>query len=136
MIEQGVVMLVQSDAEVQAICKSGGYWLSLPKDPVYPSWCYYVVSSISERTLEPQKLLCFERWQVDVYGVTGSDCMSLAYAIDEVLNSYQGNLPDPDSTLVQGIFRSDVTDFFDPTVRNYRRMLEYELHFVRKTSGT
>jgi hypothetical protein len=135
-IEQGIVMLVQNNASVKNLCKSGGYWLSLPKDPVYPSWCYNVISSSTERTLEKQKLLCFERWQIDVFSNDGGQCMSLACAIDDALDHFSGLLPDPDQTLVQGVFRSDIIDFFDTTVRNYRRMLEYELHFLRKTSGT
>jgi hypothetical protein len=135
-IEQGIVMLVANDAKVKSLCKSGGFWLSLPKDPTYPSWCYSVISSVNERTLGHQKLLCFERWQIDVYSTDGGQCMTLACAIDDVLDHYVGILPDPDATLVQGAFRSDIIDFFDTTVRNYRRMLEYELHFVRKSSGS
>ena len=136
MIEQGIVMLVQADPVVQSLCKFGGYWLSLSKDPCLPSWCYSVISSSTERTLSAQLLLCLERWQIDVYSDDGGECMQLACAIDNVLNMYRGDLPDPDQTRVQGIFRSDITDFFDSTVRNYRRMLEYELHFLRKASGT
>ena len=136
MIEQGVVMLVQNNPAVQAICSHGGYWLSLPKDPTFPSWCYTVISSVTERTLDHQKLLCFERWQLDVFSNDGGDCMRLACAIDDALDHYTGILPDPDSTLLQGAFRSDIIDYFDPTIRNYRRSLEYELHFVRKSSGT
>jgi hypothetical protein len=135
MIEQGVVMLVQNDPTVKALCTNGGYWLSLPKDPTFPSWCYHVISSYTEPTLGAQKLLTFERWQIDVFSNDGADCMELACAIDDVLNHFYGVLPDPDATYAQMIFRSDVTDFFDTTVRNYRRMLEYELHFVRKSSG-
>lgn len=136
MIEQGIVMLVQNDATVRSLCQNGGYWMSLPKDPNFPTWCYSVVSSVTEKTLDRQKLLCFERWQIDVYSTDGSDCMQLACAVDDVLDHYTGVLPDPDATLVQGVFRSDLIDFFDTTVRNYRRMLEYELHFLRKTSGS
>ena len=136
MIEQGIVTLVQNDPAVQALCKHGGYWLSLSKDPCLPSWTYSVISSSTERTLGAQLLLCFERWQIDVYSNVGSECLQLAMAIDNVLNTYRGDLSDPDTTRVQGIFRADITDFFDDSVRNYRRMLEYEIHFLRKPSGT
>ena len=36
---------------------------------------------------------------------------------------------DPDSTVIQGCFRSNLIDFFDEASRTYRRMLEYELWF-------
>src|SRR5277367_7060950 len=119
-------MLVQGDPEVHALCPSGGFYASLPKDPKLPSWAYNVISSSRELTLSNQKLLTFERWQIDVFSNDGDTCIELAVAVDNVLDRYRGTLPDPDATAVQAIFRSDVTDFFDTTARNYRRMLEYE----------
>lgn len=136
MIEQGIVMLVQNDPTVQSLCQHGGYYATLPKDPVYPTWCYNVLSSSADLTLGQQSVLVFERWQIDVYSSSGNDVLRLADAIDDVLDHYYGTLPDPDQTLVQGIFCSDITDFFDTAVRNYRRMLEYELHFRRRDVGT
>jgi hypothetical protein len=131
-IEQGIQMLVQADADVLALCPEGGFLSSLPKDFPRPSWAYKIVSSTPlSRTLGRQRQVLQERWQIDCFGDSPADAIRLAKAVDAILNNYSGALPDPDATVVQGIFWTDLTDFFDDVARSYRRCLEYELVFTR-----
>jgi hypothetical protein len=125
MIEQGMVQLIQATPAVSAIAPKGGFLGTLPKDFPLPSWSYIVVSDPVDYELTGPVSLGSTRIQIDCYGANGADAILLAKAIDNVLIGYRGTLPDPDSTVVQGVFRINKIDFFDVDARNYRRMLEY-----------
>ena len=130
MIESGLVKLVQADAGVTALVGTrGGYFAELPKDYVLPSWTYQFVSGVPEVTLKTTEALTYSRYQVDCHGTVAADAIKLAKAINAVLSGFSGILTDPDSTRVQGCFRSNVIDFFDDASQSYRRMLEYDLWF-------
>lgn len=132
MIEQGIVKLVQEDADVAAIATAGGgYFAQLPKGQALPSWSYQVVSSPPQRTLLNERFE-FMRLQIDCYGDIGADAVRLAKSIDAVLDGYRGTLSDSDATQVDSCFQSDVKDFpLSDASRSFRRMLEYEIHFYR-----
>lgn len=119
--EQGFVALVNTAA-------AGGYFAQLPKDAQLPAWTYLVVSDPSDYTLQATVELSAMRMQIDCYGQTGAQAITLAKAIDAVLSGYLGTLPD--GTLVQGCFRTNRIDFFDDAARNFRRMLEYQIWYV------
>jgi hypothetical protein len=125
MIEQGMVQLLQGTPAVAAIAANGGFFGTLPKDFPLPSWSYMVVSDPVDYELTGPVSLGSTRIQIDCYGAVAADALRLASAIDAVLIGYRGTLPDPDATVVQGVFRINKLDFFDPDARNYRRMLEY-----------
>lgn len=129
MIENGIVQLVQASAAVQTLCAAGGYYAQLPEKQPLPCWSYLFVSDVADYTLDGRVDLTMRRLQVDCYGETGSDAITLADAVDKVLDGYKGTLPDPESTTVQGCFRSNLIDFFDSSSRTFRRMLEYNLWF-------
>jgi hypothetical protein len=120
--EQGFVALVNSAAG------SGGYYGQLPKDAQLPNWTYLDVSNPSDYTLQGAVELSGMRMQVDCYGQTAAQAITLAKAIDRVLSGYLGTLSD--GTVVQGCFRTNRLSFFDDNARNYRRMLEYEIWYV------
>lgn len=127
MIEQGMVLLVQGNAGVAAVASAGGGFLgSLPKDFPLPSWSYIVASDPVDYELGGSVNVSNTRIQIDCYGASAVDALALAAAIDAVLQGYHGTMTDPDSTVVQGCFRSNKIDFFDDEARNYRRMLEYQ----------
>jgi hypothetical protein len=134
-IEQGIVMLVQQDPGVLTICSSGGFMSTLPKGFALPSWTYLTVGNTSEDDgLTTISTLNRRMLQIDVYGdpaAQGADVLALAQVIDDVLGGYAGVLPDPDQTLCQGCFQSNMQDFFDDANRGYRRMLEYEIWYSR-----
>jgi hypothetical protein len=131
MIELGLVKLANASAAVTAICPAGGFFASLPKDALRPNWTYTIVSRTTEYVLAGRQQLTMIRLQVDAFGSLAPDCITLAYALDAVFNGFSGTLTDPDATVVQGMFLSDQLDFFDDTARSFRRMLEYEVHFVQ-----
>jgi hypothetical protein len=129
MIEQGLVLLVQGDATVQAICPVGGFLAQLPKDFSLPSWIYEVVSDPTDYELTGPVSQSSTRIQLKCYGANGADTISLAKAIHNVLNGYHGTLTDADTTVVHGCFKTNSIDFFDDNARNYIRILEYLICF-------
>jgi hypothetical protein len=131
MIEQGLVRLVNASTAVTTICPAGGFFASLPKDQPRPSWAYTIVSRVTDYSLAGRQQHTQIRLQLDVFGDDAADCINLANAIDAQINGFKGTLTDPDAMVVQGIFLADQIDFFDDTARTFRRMLEYEVHFVQ-----
>lgn len=134
MIEQALVTLVQGDTDVSAIASTGGFFAQLPKGQALPSWTYTNVAGPIDYTLTGSCRLGYRRIQIDCYGNTAADAISLAAAIDAVLNGYSGTVSttsSPITTLavIKACFRVSLHDFFDPDSRTYRRMLEYELWF-------
>ena len=132
MIEQGIVALVQGDPVVSGIAPIGGFAVQLPKDQVLPSWTHIAVTEKPNYTFKGPVTLRPRRLQIDCYGYVFADCILLGNAIDAVLSGFSGTLSDPDSTFVQGCFRTNQIDFpLDATSRTFRRMLEYELWFEK-----
>lgn len=131
MIEQGLVLLVQADAGVSAISPTGGFFAQLPKDfsLTAPSWTYQTISDVAGYLLTQPETVGERRIQIDCYGAKAADVILLANAIDALLSGFRGALPDPDATFVQGCFRDNMIDFFDPDSRTYRRMLDYKIWF-------
>lgn len=129
MIEDGIVMLVQSDPTVAAQCSFGGFYQTLPKGTPLPSWSYQVVSEQTEYTLAGRTDLTPRRLQIDVYATDGAQVLNLTRAIDNVLSGWKGTLPDTQATLVQSIFRDNEIDFFDDASRTYRRMIEFFINY-------
>lgn len=128
-IEQGLVMLVQDNSDVQALCSAGGFLGQLPANQALPSWTHDTITQQTDYLLSGRDSLVVRRVQLDCYGNTAAEAIQLAAAIDAVLNGYRGTLSDPDSTVVAGCFQSNLIDFFDDASRTYRRLLEYMLWF-------
>lgn len=133
MIEEGIVALVQADPAVSLIAPVGGFYVELPKDFRPPSWSWTNVSGPASYHLRGKSGPNTRRIQIDCFGDPnrrGTDAIALAAAIDKVLSGFSGLLPDADQTMADGIFQSDLIDFFDDVGRTYRRMLEYEVNFI------
>lgn len=131
MLEQGIVQLVQNDAQVSAIATAGGGYLgTLPVSQPLPSWTYLRVAMKQNAGLQTPSGLAETRLQIDCYG-TQDGVVLLAKAINAVLNGYRGTLADSDSTYVDSCLLEDLQDFEeDPNARTYRRMIEYRIFFV------
>jgi len=135
MLEQGIVQLVQGTDTVSGIASHGGGFMDeLPKGQVLPSWSWQSVSDNPNYGLQKEDQgLTMRRLQIDCFGDPngrGADAIALARAINCVLSGYTGTLDDPDQTIVDSCFRSDLIDFFDPDSRSFRRMLEYEIWYI------
>jgi hypothetical protein len=124
-LESGLVLLVQADATVLALCKAGGYFAQLPANSALPSWTQQTISDPVDYLLSGPDALGMRRIQIDCFGNAPADAVELASAIDKVLSGYKGNLPD--GTQVAGIFRDNKMDLFDNEARSYRRMLDYKI---------
>ena len=59
----------------------------------------------------------------------GADALTLAYQIDNILQGFAGELPDPDSTFVSSCFQSDIHNDYYDSFRTYGTKLEYEIYF-------
>ena len=134
MVEQGLVMLIQSGLGTPPIAP-GGWAVELPKDQVSPAapmaWTYRSIDSDPTYLLNGQD--GFTGWyvQIDCHGYTMANAITLARAIDGVLRGgYAGTLPDPDHTVVVGIFRQNhFLDGFSDANRTYVRTLEYLIQY-------
>jgi len=130
MVEQGLVLLIQSGLGVPPMAP-GGFAVQLPKDQISvdspKAWTYRSIVSEPTYVLEGQDGLTGWEVQLDCHGNTMLDAIALARAIDGVLRGgYSGALPDSDRTLVQGIFRQGTfLDGFSDSNRSYVRTLEY-----------
>jgi hypothetical protein len=135
MIEQGINLLIQ--AGVPNV--PGGFAFGqLPINQISASapkaWSYRSVSSLPTYVLEGQISLTHWTIQIDSYGYTANDSITLSRAIDGVLRgSYRGTLTDPDSTIVNGIFRlAGLVDGFDDTNRSYVRSVDYLIAYYQQ----
>lgn len=125
MIEQGLVKLVQGNAGVLALCKSGGFDSELPKDFSLPTWIYTIVYDHSDPTLLSFKTLNRFCIQIDCFGKTAGEALTLAKTISGVLDGFRGTLADDDSCWIDCCFSTDRQNFFEDAPRNYRRMIEF-----------
>lgn len=105
-----------------------------PPNANYPFWVYRVISETPNTGLLFATGFRMRRIQIDVLGEpspagNGSDAISLAQAIDQILNGYAGNLPDPNSTFVSSCIQDDLSDQYDTSVRTPRRLLGYEINY-------
>lgn len=133
MIEAGISRLVQSDSAVAALCpRGGGYLVQLPKDAPLPAWTFAFVSESPDYLLTKRSELTQRRLQVDCYGSIAADAITLADAVDQVLDRFQGTLADPDATVVHRCFFDNLIDFFDEGRQSFRRVLEYQIWFYQQ----
>lgn len=129
MIGEGIVKLVQDDADVVAIAAiaDSGFMLQLPKDLTRPAWTWRSAGQTSDTTLTTARGLNMLRLQIDCFAADRATVIRLAAAIDAVLDGFAGNLLDDDATFVSSCFNTDMIDFFEDAPRSFRRMLEYEV---------
>lgn len=134
MIEQGLVMLIQAGLGTPPLAP-GGWAVQLPKDLISPAtpkaWTYRCIVSEPSYHLTGESGFTALEVQIDCHGLTMPDAIALARAIDGVLRGgYAGTLPDPDATVVQGIFRQGpYVDGFSDANRSYVRTLEYLINY-------
>lgn len=134
MLEQGLVQFVNANSAVTAICPSGGFLGTIPKDHPMPSWAFLLYGLRA-----PDGLIAVNgggarvNCQIDVFGSARADVVNLTQAIKAVLHGFRGTFPDPDSTYIDSCLLIDLRDLEeDPDSRVFRRMSEYEIRFHLK----
>lgn len=123
----------------------GGFKSQMPKDligstprgttsAVTAAWVYRNLTSNPTYVLDGQDGFTALRIRIDCHGLTAALADELAFGIDSVLRGgYQGTLPDPDSTVVQGIFReSDYADGYADDTRTFVHTLEYLVNYNQR----
>lgn len=138
MVEQGLVLLI--NAGIASACPglTGGFPVQLPENFITAtnpySWTYRSILSEPLYTLQGQNPLTKWEVQIDCHGTTMLDAATVAKAVDSVLRGvWQGTMTDPDSTVVQGIYRQPgFIDGFSDISRTYVRSLEYKVIYVQQ----
>lgn len=143
MIEQGLFQLIQADSNFQSLVNTasgnGVYWILAPKPKgsggidlpyivmgrVHTNDTYTMAGSAGFRE---------GIFQVDCYGSTYYSARAVANVVRELLESYSGNLPDSDSTAVDGVFTSNDWDMpyeegSGPLGFIYRVVLEFRVWY-------
>lgn len=109
---------------------AGGFAGQLPENATVPAYTYNVFSDPANTTLRSVSGFGNRRFQFDVFGPRAVDAQLLANAIDRVLNGFSGALPDPDSTKVDSIIRTDrMGPKYSDSARNFWVMLEYSVWY-------
>jgi hypothetical protein len=105
MIEEGLILLIQQDPTVSGLVSmtngNGVYGILAPKQP--PSIPYLVVNRVTTNdtyTMAGADGLREVIFQIDCYATTWIQSRQVAQAVRMLLEDYQGNLPDTDSTAV------------------------------------
>ena len=110
MIELGIVALLIEDTGVSALVEDRIYPTVLPPVPTFPAITYEMMPSkeaqlldgtISEQTL-PIRIKC--------HGLSYLDALNVAGAVHNLLDTYQGKLPD--GTVSQVTERGSGQDFY------------------------
>jgi hypothetical protein len=132
MIEMGFVSLIQSGLGSPPIAP-GGFAVQLPKDQISAAapmaWTYRTTGADPTYILGGQDGVTDWHVTIDCHGLTMANAITLARAIDSVLRGAPSmTLPDPDHTVVQGIFRESAEiDGYSDMNRSFVRTLEYRV---------
>jgi hypothetical protein len=101
-IEQGLYQLIESESAIDALI-NGVYWILAPKGAVVP---YIVLSRVATSDVYTTAGATGMRaalFQVDCYATDYYTSKAIALAVRQLLESYQGNLPDDDATAVTAV---------------------------------
>lgn len=128
-IEEGLVMLIQAGIGSPPMAP-GGFAGQFSQNQPVPAYYYRVISDKPDTGLLFVKGLIMRRFQFDCFGAQAVDAQVLANAVDAVLHGFHGVLPDPDSTPVSSIIRTDrMGPEFSDSARNFWIMLEYQIWY-------
>ena len=143
MIEQGLVALIQSGVSAISPKVPIGFEVELPPNqltPAFPlAWTYKTITDEPTHFLDGSDAFTSMEVQIDAHslgpdfggpGMAGA--IVLAQAIKVVLRDFeQGQLTDPDHTMVFGIHRQGPqVDGFSDVNRSYVRTLEYLVQYA------
>jgi hypothetical protein len=136
-VAQGLYLLIQSG--ITSISPlPPGFAVQLPENQLSSTapmaWSYRSITSTPTYTLAGQ--VSFTSWtvQIDSHGLTMAYAEQLAGAIDGVLRGgWSGTMSDPDSTVVNGIFRkSTFVDGFRDENKSFVRSIDYCVQFYQQ----
>jgi hypothetical protein len=120
MIEQNIFTLLSTSALITPLIGTRSYPLVIPEHSSLPALCYSIIGGSNTATLTTTGVA---RWRLEVncYGETYSDAITLRNAVTKTLNGYMDN-----SMNIQLI---QPRDFFDDDLLQYRAMAEFYVMF-------
>jgi hypothetical protein len=116
MIEQTISTLLSTAPAITALIDARAYPVVLPDDPTLPALCYSIIASSAKATFTTVGTQRF-RIEVNCWGTTYSDAVTLRSAVISSLNGYSNG-----TTSVQYLMSQD---FFDHELLQYRAMVEF-----------
>jgi hypothetical protein len=121
MIEQNIYTLLSTSVLITPLIGTRVYPLEIPQDPTLPALCYSFVGGSSTNTLTTTGIAKW-RLQVDCYGDTYADAVTLRNAVVQTLNGYY------DATM--NVMLITPRDFFDHELLQYRATAEFYVLFA------
>lgn len=104
--------ILTGDAGVSALVGTKIYWSEIPQGKTRPVICLHLVSELNNHTMGGTVDLEDATVQVDCWGDTWTDAITLSEAVKAALDGYSGTVG---STVFQGVFkRSERQDFQKP----------------------
>lgn len=135
-IEQGLLQLVASDSGVQALVPNDAagnpqlYFILAPKGSVVPYIVLSRVATTDVYTTAGATGLRAALFQIDCYATSYYASRAISLAVREVLQSFSGNLPDTDKTVVAAVFIEKDWDFpYEEGAKGfvYRALLQFRI---------
>jgi hypothetical protein len=126
-----VQQILAADAGFIAVAGNRIYPDVLPQAPTYPACTYMVVSGSALYTMEGPADLADPRLQLDIYGETKAQVVSVYAAVMGALSGFKG---DAGGVHIQGIFKAMETDNFAGDMeragpRTYRKTIDFNIWF-------
>jgi hypothetical protein len=119
-----------ADATIAGLVGTRIYPLLLPQSPTLPALTYQWISLVPVHSMDGPSGLVARRLQVDCWGSTYLAIETLAEAVRNRLDGYQGSLlaGSPSGSVVQGVFRAMERDGYEEAPALYRRTVDFMLH--------
>lgn len=130
MIEDALVTIASADAGVSALIGDPPRFYAglAPEQPTYPYCVYYLISGQTPNAMGQSTDLERRRYQVDCWGKTATDAITLADAIEKAFDRYSGVVnPGPNQTTVQAIFKLGPADVYDEQARRFKRSVDLDV---------
>jgi hypothetical protein len=119
MVETILYIALTSSETISAICAGRIYPLLLPTDPTLPALDYKFVGGSNTPTMDSMGVQRY-RIEVNCWGSTYNDAISLRYAVVKALSGYTSG-----NTSIQYLMPQD---FFADDLLQYRAVAEFYLY--------
>lgn len=128
-MEDAVVAILRSDADVSAMVDARIYPMDFPQNPVYPAIIFQVISRFHHAHMQGASGLARSRIQVDVYSQDYDTTKALAWKVKNAMHAFKGMVPVVDSAPVevQGIFCTTERDMAESVIRQSGRKVRRRL---------
>jgi len=133
MIEQGLFQILTNESTITALVGAKVYWILAPKGATLPYVIASRVATEDTHTVDGAIGLRGGLFQVDCYATDYYTSVAIANAVRKFLGAYRGNLPDTDSTAVQGVLIEKNWDMpYEEGAKGfvYRQLLEFRVWYA------